>query len=182
MKESPLPWATVELEGDNLFKWICTVIGPDGSPYEKGSPRSLFLAPLSQVSSSLSCASPTSTPSRRLRCFSRLRSTIPTCSRRTARSALPSYATSGARSSRSTRARPLIPRLITPSFSFPCLILLQSSSSFVKCWLSRTLTPLWRRRWPSSTVTTGPAISRPPRSGPRNTPLSRPSILPINTH
>jgi len=36
LKEQPLPWATVEIDNDNLFKWICVINGPDNTPYEGG--------------------------------------------------------------------------------------------------------------------------------------------------
>lgn len=33
---NPLPWATVSLVNDDLFKWSLSVNGPENSPYEKG--------------------------------------------------------------------------------------------------------------------------------------------------
>jgi len=36
MTGNPLPWAKVNLRGDDLYKWQVTLQGPESSPYEKG--------------------------------------------------------------------------------------------------------------------------------------------------
>ena len=34
--EADLDWASAEPDGDNLFLWNCTILGPAGSPYDDG--------------------------------------------------------------------------------------------------------------------------------------------------
>jgi len=36
MTTNPLPWAKVNLQGENLYKWKATIQGPEKSPYENG--------------------------------------------------------------------------------------------------------------------------------------------------
>eukprot|EP01126_Amoeba_proteus_P021232 TRINITY_DN2150_c0_g2_i4.p1 TRINITY_DN2150_c0_g2~~TRINITY_DN2150_c0_g2_i4.p1 ORF type:complete len:153 (+),score=20.83 TRINITY_DN2150_c0_g2_i4:134-592(+) len=36
LSQEPLEWATVALEGDNLFKWRCVLQGPPDTPYSAG--------------------------------------------------------------------------------------------------------------------------------------------------
>eukprot|EP01088_Endostelium_zonatum_P018903 TRINITY_DN625_c0_g1_i1.p1 TRINITY_DN625_c0_g1~~TRINITY_DN625_c0_g1_i1.p1 ORF type:complete len:162 (-),score=50.67 TRINITY_DN625_c0_g1_i1:46-501(-) len=37
LEKSPLPWATAKPNGDDLFKWKVTLIGPEKTPFEKGN-------------------------------------------------------------------------------------------------------------------------------------------------
>jgi ubiquitin-protein ligase len=36
LNKEPLPFATVEIVGDNALEWVVTIAGPEGTPYHGG--------------------------------------------------------------------------------------------------------------------------------------------------